>query len=176
MAQLVIAFDPGDAHTGYAEANVFPRRIEIVRSQTLTREEAIQKLEGFQVADIIIIERYQLYPWLARQQGFSEFDTPQLIGVLRYLADKNSPRSRLVMQTASVKKKGRQAAFDMGVRPMDLRSLGSGKGGYRGPDFGKLRNGSTQHERDAIAHVYYWATTASDSVYDPGIAQGEQPC
>lgn len=175
MVQLVVAFDPGDVHTGYAEAKVSIRGIEVIRSQTLGRDESIQKLEWMNpgapgtMLDFVIIERYQLYPWAARQQGFSEFETPQLIGVLRYLARKSAVP--VVLQTASVKKKGRQMAFDAGVRPMAFRSLGSGKGAYKGPDFGELRDGSTQHERDAIAHVYHWALTSKDSEYKRGVAQ-----
>lgn len=178
---LVWAFDPGDTSTGFAEGTVSKYGIKINRTATMLRPQVLDELQvlSFDMpepkVDLFVVERYQLYPWMARQQGFSEFETPQLIGVIKYIA--SLLHIPVVMQTASVKKKGRSLAWDHGVRPMDTRSLGSGKGAYKGPDFGKLRgNGMTQHERDALAHLYYWALTSKGSPWVAGVAPEEQPC
>lgn len=175
---IVWAFDPGDTHTGFAEGVSSRYGLKVNRTATMLRPQVIDMLQVLSFdnpgpkVDLIVLERYQLYPWMARQQGFSEFETPQLIGVIKYIA--SLLHVPVVLQTASVKKKGRQLAWDHGIRPMDSRSLGSGKGAYKGPDFGKLRDGTTQHERDALAHFYYWALTALDSPYKEAIAQKEQ--
>lgn len=101
--------------------------------------------------DIVIVEEFRLYPWLARSQAFSDFKTVEVIGVIKYLTAKhNLP---LYMQQAGIKKEARSLAEDHGW-PMVERSLGSGKGKYRGPDF-DFRG--QQHGRDALAHAVYWA-------------------
>jgi len=120
----------------------------------------------------LVLEEYRLYPWQARNQGFSDFPVPQSIGVLRYIsAQYNIP---VTMQKATVKKEARKIAAVRGV-PMQVRSLGSGKGAYRGPDFdaawikGLYGVRSSQHVRDAMAHLVHWVWTHRDS---PAIRYG----
>lgn len=107
--------------------------------------------------DVVVCEEFRLYPWLATQQGFSELRTVEVIGVIKYLtAVKGLP---LYMQRADVKKEARSLAEDLGW-PMVTRTLGSGRGKYRGPDFAYS---GPQHGRDALAHAVHWALRAVES-------------
>lgn len=101
---------------------------------------------------VLVVEEFRLYPWMARTQGFSTFETCEVIGVLKYLAELND--IPIYMQKATIKKEARSIAEDTGWE-MKVRSLGSGKGKYRGPDFAFPTG--PQHPRDALAHGVYWA-------------------
>ncbi len=114
----------------------------------------------------LVLEEYRLYPWMARQQGFSDFPVPQAIGALRYIARQhNIP---VTMQKAADKRTARKMAEVRGV-PMAIRSLGSGKGAYKGPDFdarwlrGLYGVKSSQHVRDALAHLVHWVWTSKEA-------------
>lgn len=101
--------------------------------------------------DVVVAEEFRLYPWLATQQAFSELHTVEVIGVIKYLcALADLP---LYMQKTNIKKEARHLAEAHGW-PMQVRSLGTGKGKYKGPDFAYP---GQQHGRDALAHGCYWA-------------------
>lgn len=172
--QNIFAVDPGEAKCGFAWVRLYPRpvthphnasgvddtcydcssdnRLHLWRCFTTKPMELADYLEtNLWRARVLVIERFQLYPWMARQQGFSTFGTAESIGVYKRIADKVG--IPYVMQDASGNKKsGRRRAKDYGFRMVD-RKLGSGKFVYYGPDFdlpGKL------DRRDAAAHAIEW--------------------
>lgn len=100
--------------------------------------------------DVVVAEEFRLYPWLATHQAFSELKTVRVLGVIEWLAAKRG--FPFYEQRADIKKEARSLAEDHGW-PMEVRTLGSGKGKYRGPDFAYK---GQQHGRDALAHGVYW--------------------
>lgn len=168
--QRVLAVDPGDSHHGLVMATVKPTSTLVTGAWELQDDDDLFSRVERWCRDgglaHLVLEEYRLYPWQARNQGFSTFPTPQAIGVLRYLAKKY--QVAVTMQKAAVKRDARKLAERRGV-PMTIRSLGSGKGAYRGPDFdAKWLQGlygvkSSQHIRDAMAHLVYWAWTNPQS-------------
>lgn len=162
----VVAIDPGDGHNGVVTANVGPGGVSVTRAKEINDRYDLFTYIRYYDPEVLIIEEYRLYPWQARNQGFSEFPTAQIIGVLDYLAHENG--LTLHKQKAAVKKEARTMARARGI-PMADRALGSGKGAYRGPDFDaawiKREWGckSSQHVRDAMAHLYWWAWCHPDS-------------
>lgn len=101
--------------------------------------------------DVVVCEEFRLYPWLATHQAFSDFRTVKVIGVIEYLCAINN--IAYYEQQAKIKKEARHLATEAGWS-MKERSLGSGAGKYRGPDFDYP---GQQHGRDALAHACYWA-------------------
>jgi hypothetical protein len=171
---VITAIDPGEIHCGVAvlvtDQYVSPyalspdrsivdqsadRKDQLVYATEFTQTELFDWVERYMWAwDRLVIERFQLYPWMSRQQGYSEFGTAQAIGVLKYIARKSE--LEIVMQDASgCKRKGRKKAADAGFRMVD-RKLGSGKYVYYGPDFAAI---SSSHARDAAAHACYYGLT-----------------
>lgn len=127
----VISIDPGDSHVGYAEWE----QKTLTRWCKITPPQAVIEIEnriGTGTLATLVIESYRLYPWLAQQQGYSELKTPQLIGVLKYLAWKAG--ANVIEQNATIKKR----AFDKMTQD-----------GYEMPK-------TNQHVRDAIAHGYWY--------------------
>lgn len=154
-----LSIDPGDVHQGigYFEIdwtlNVETNETEPTLWRHWTRD--LDRATLFELAetadvDAFIIEAFRLYPELAREQGYSEFLTPQTIGVLRYIARRR--HIPYFIQGADVKKKARRIGERLGF-PGSIRMLGSGRYRYRGWDF----QGPSQHERDATGHGVWWA-------------------
>jgi len=164
----LLAVDPGDTHCGLAKLEISQSgaadgqqqwRVRCVWSTETTPEMcvtifeaglALDELRPFvdgdlqpEVIDAYVVEEYRLYPWLAREQGYSEFKTVKLIGKLEYLAGKRG--APLYLQSATEKKRSIAIARDQGA---ELVRLASGR-----LDF----PGKNQHARDAIAHGYLWA-------------------
>lgn len=100
--------------------------------------------------DLIVVESFRLYPQMAREQGYSEFLTPQLIGVIRFIARRRG--IPVYLQGASIKKLALQVASSKPDFP--LQKLRGGRTDFEG------RN---QHERDAVAHGFWWAYRSDDS-------------
>lgn len=174
----LMAVDPGDVHCGVARFKVLasPWRAKLTWSTEMTPDELVSVVEAQawpdpitvelsdlapERIDLFVVEEFRLYPWMAREQGYSDFKTPRLIGKLEYLADR--AHRPLYLQGASVKKtsiaKARRFAADTsdptlrGHTP-ELVRLTSGRYDFVG------RN---QHVRDAIAHGWYWLLHHPDS-------------
>jgi hypothetical protein len=174
-AYKVGAVDPGEAWCGLSEFLLRPdadgpyqgecvdqsRKGKIVLLRAVTVEPSVlyRELENL-VPSLhhLVLERYSLYPWLAREQGYSELLTSQCVGVVRYIAH----RADLPVTQQDAKKnlkEGRARAAKSGFRMKD-RALGSGRFRYRGPDFdlpGK------PHRRDSSAHGVMWSSTNPSS-------------
>lgn len=164
---LVTAVDPGDEHHGVVSMIVGGRvGIEPYLAKEMSSRDDLYRYVEKTRPDYLVLEEYRFYPWMARQQGFSDFPTPQTIGALKYIASRMP--TKVVMQKAMIKKEARTIALAQGV-PMSVRALGSGKGAYKGPDFDaawikdEFDCKSSQHVRDAMAHGYFWAYTSPDS-------------
>lgn len=157
------AIDPGESKAGLAWFHLYPRpcpvddglmhstdrRLYLYRCILFrTIPALIEYTEtNLHYARHLAIEEFRLYPWLARQQGFSSFGTAETIGVLKYIARRTGVP--FTMQSASGSKKdGRKFAQQWGF-PMRDRKLGSGKYTYYGPDFDIP---GLQDPRDAAAH------------------------
>lgn len=169
-----VAIDPGDAHVGIARftASIGPPYrvpdcldqsssgdLRLVECVTLSPRDAISWLETrvcrFRA---VVLEEYRLYPWLAREQGFSDFPTAQLVGVVKYLAARVDVP--VYMQSAKDNlKDGRSQALRHGFSMVD-RQLGHGKYTYRGPDFNLP---GPPHRRDAASHGCRFAYLDSSS-------------
>lgn len=162
------AIDPGQSKAGFAWFQLqYPRarddlrhqcdcvshskdgRLRLFRCINFPSTSAlIEYLEtNLHRADVCVTERFRLYPWMARQQGFSEFGTAETIGVIKYLCDRYLVP--YVPQDASQNKvEGRKWGVRAGF-PMVERKLGSGRFVYRGPD---IDLPGLQDKRDAWAH------------------------
>ena len=88
-------------------------------------------LEKYNI-DLIIYEEFKLYPWKAKQKSWSTFPTVEVIGVLKYIADKNNVD--IIGQGADAKE-----FFD----DKKLKWCG-------------MYKGYSPHERDAIRHAFYY--------------------
>ena len=152
MVSNFLVIDPGDVHqgTGYFEIELTPEPA-LVRCWTrdLNRETLEDLVESAEL-DAIVMEEFRLYPELAREQGYSNFPTVEVIGSIRYIARRRG--IPYFLQGTSLKKKARRIGERLGC-PGGMRMLGAGRNRYRGWDF----NGPSQHERDATAHGVWWA-------------------
>lgn len=151
----ILAIDPG--HTcGIAELTVNQMQVTVVPDSVKCVSPGhvynlLNTVSPWNAFDVVVIEEFRLYPWLATHQAFSDFKTCEVIGVVKYLTAMNS--MALEIQQATIKKEARTLAVEHGW-PMKERSLGSGAGKYRGLDFDYP---GQQHGRDALAHACYWA-------------------
>lgn len=168
------AVDPGETWCGLAIFDLVPGsrfpgpncldqsrrgRIRLMTAVTLTPVRLYEELEGLvSQLDHLVLERYSLYPWLAREQGYSEMLTAQCVGVVRYICRKAGlPYTQ--QDSKGNLKEGRAIAARSGFTMVE-RSLGSGRFKYRGPDF-KLPG--KPHRRDACAHGVRWAARDKSS-------------
>lgn len=97
-----VAIDPGDIHVGVAVfvgANCI-EAYEVEPAEILVRMERWMVTEAL---DEVIVEAFRLYPWMAKNQGFSEFLTPQLIGAIKYVVARFG-NMQVIEQPATVKK------------------------------------------------------------------------
>lgn len=148
-----LSIDPGDVHNGtvYWEIEWSNSQPSLIRHWTrdLKRDTLLRLVEDSPL-DALVVETYVLYPEMAREQGYSDFPTPKLIGVLEYIAEiRGIP---FFLQGAFVKKKARRIGEKIGF-PGKERMIGTARNRYRGWDF----DGPSQHERDGTGHGLYWA-------------------
>ena len=177
----IAAIDPGDRHCGLAvfdlwwpdDGKVHPaactghldcsssRWLHLVGLYDLRQQELFDYIEANAwYLGAIVYETFKLYPWMARQQGFSEFHTAEAIGVIKYLARKYDI-PHYGQDAKDSKRHGRAYAVKAGFKMKD-RKLGSGKFMYYGPDFDQGLE-SEQHFRDAAAHAVFWSNRNRES-------------
>ena len=149
------AVDPGDVHVGTVRIEVTDNEAAITHRPVRMGPEAFEQILIEETdrgeLDLLVVESFRLYPKMAREQGYSEFLTPQLIGVIRFIARRRG--IPVYMQGASIKKMALQVAST----PKPGFPLQKLRGGRR--DF----EGRNQHERDAVAHGFWWAHRNDDS-------------
>lgn len=167
------AVDPGESWCGLAEFDLCPLggrllgdgfvdqsrrgKIRLMACRTLRPQDLYGELERLApLLHAVVLERYSLYPWMAREQGFSELLTAQCVGVVTDIAVRRFKVPVFVLQDAKgCLKAGRAQAAISGFK-MKNRALGSGRYRYRGPDFDLP---GMPHRRDAASHGVFWATT-----------------
>lgn len=154
-----LAIDPGDVHQGtaYFELDCRYNPETEVGDWTLIRHwtrdlSRAGLLKLVETADVgaLVVEEFRLYPEMARQQGYSDFKTSKMIGVLEYIGEQRD--TKVYLQGAGLKRKARRIGERLGF-PGKERWIGTGRGRYWGWDF----DGPSQHERDATAHGTWWA-------------------
>jgi hypothetical protein len=178
VSRHFFAIDPGEAHCGFAWFDLLEEneptghqcdcmdhssdyRLSLYRCMTFKPYELAEYLEtNLFRATALIIERFQLYPWMARQQGFSEFGTSEAIGIYSWIARKLD--IKVVRQDAAGNKKDGRAWAEKAGFKMVNRKLGSGKWTYFGPDFDLP---GQPHRRDAAAHGL--AYLCGNAIYVP---------
>ena len=97
MSQNVLAVDPGAAHVGVAlirEGGI--NAIEYPAKHWLVAFEEI--VDQF---DVVVIEKFVLYPHKAAAQSWQAMTTSELIGAMRWIASKAGVE--VVMQGADIK-------------------------------------------------------------------------
>jgi len=99
----IAAIDPGDSWGGLSEIDLKPGggillgggfvdqsrygKIRLMTCRTLRPLDLCDELDRMApLLAAVVLERYSLYPWMAREQGFSEMLTPQMIGMVRWIA------------------------------------------------------------------------------------------
>jgi hypothetical protein len=123
----VVSIDPADKHVGVC----FWLGGSIIEAKTITPIQMCEIIEVTQF-DAVVIEEFRLYPWMAQNLGFNDMKTSQMIGALKFLA--NRIGSPVHMQPASIKK------------PAFARMKAEGFEMPKG----------TQHAKDAVAHGFWW--------------------
>jgi hypothetical protein len=138
--ERVLAIDPGAVHCGVAmwiDAEcIWGNEYD----PTSLYENLAFWLETKSV-DTVVIEMFQLYPWMAEEQGWSQMETCEVIGVLKYIcwAWDYEP----VMQPASIKK----PTFAI-LRRKKIKAYG--------------KTPKNQHILDAQAHGWYYIFNKKD--------------
>lgn len=139
MYRDILSIDPGET-TGYAilkagESQTIKYDKEttdmLIKTGELNLWYDLENLIEESLCDIIVYEEFKLYPWRAKQKHWSTFPTAQVVGVIKYLANK-----------------------------FDLPVLGQGADAKDHYDDKKLKwcnlyKGRSPHERDAIRHGLY---------------------
>lgn len=127
----VLVFDPGES-TGWC----YRSREGRVTGGTCKKHH-MEVAERIQVLnpDIVVFERFNLYPQMAKSLAWNSFYPCEVIGVIRYICD--SANIPIVEQAPSVKKYfgGFQADWDQ------LKELSCGV---------------TEHTKDAYMHLKYF--------------------
>ena len=127
----VLVFDPGD-HTGWCFRDTSGRVVGgTCGKHHMEVAERIQILRP----DIVVFERFNLYPQMAKSLAWNSFYPCEVIGVIRYLCDRYS--IPIVEQAPSVKKYfgGFQKDWDQ------LKALSQDV---------------TEHTKDAYQHLKYF--------------------
>ena len=127
----VLVFDPGD-HTGWCFRDTSGRVVGgTCGKHHMEVAERIQILRP----DIVVFERFNLYPQMAKSLAWNSFYPCEVIGVIRYLCDKY--HIPVVEQAPSVKKYfgGFQKDWDQ------LKALSQDV---------------TEHTKDAYQHLKYF--------------------
>lgn len=148
-----LAIDPGDRHVGWVVAC----DTEITGAGVCGQAEFIRMLEEWltcECLDEVICEDFVLYPWKAAQQGFNEFLTSQLIGVIKYLC---------VGGPASTAGAGRGDGLFFKPVPYIGQGADIKKGtfaqlkarGVKPSMIGSVPTNERQHAKDAQAHLWY---------------------
>lgn len=127
----VYSFDPGRV-TGIAKGDTFGNLFETVQ---LEEEPLWDYLESIKIAHTFIIEEFRIRPDKAQSFIFSEMQTIQIIGALKFKAHQFG--AQVIMQSPTIKSIGYKWA---GIQPP--------------------KNHGLSHSTDAYAHLsYYWTKT-----------------
>lgn len=152
-----LAIDPGGVHQGVAYFTTTSRGLMRHWTRDLSRSQ-LETLVETAAVDGWVVEEFRLYPELAREQGYSDFPTCEMIGVLDYVSRKRG--LVMVRQGASVKSKSRSLGARVAQHLGEVRRIGTAMGRAK---YGWDYNAPSQHERDATAHGVWYAFRAGAS-------------
>lgn len=126
-----MAIDPGEVHCGVAifEAGVCVETNEV-------RPSALYGMIERMLLNAVVIEEFRLYPDKAKVQGYSQLKTVEVIGVVRYLCERE--RIPLIEQGASIKKVAKAQMTARGVGNLAVTQKSGG------------------HAADAVLHGWYY--------------------
>ncbi len=128
----ILSIDPGDAHTGVAISRGGVPETQTWEGDLCEAMTQFSSTVAWLEPDVVLLEEFRLYPWLAMEQGYSDFATSQLIGAIKWYCYCHQ-RKLVMTQTANKK-----PAFAI----------------MRGR--GHVLPGKNQHEKDAVAHIYHY--------------------
>lgn len=96
----VLVIDPGET-SGWAVANGEEKKVIAVGEMKLWHKlnELIEKYKP----EYIVYESFSLYPWAAKSLAWSSFPTIEVIGVIKYCAERDG--ITLIAQTPADRKK-----------------------------------------------------------------------
>ncbi len=115
-----VSIDPGDAHVGFAVWE----EDTCVDCREKTPTECVNTLEWMcrdRMIETIVCEKWELYPWLQKSLAGNEFLTSQLIGVIKYLANRGGVT--YVGQLARMGKSTYRTGWYTSLTPKDLRQM-----------------------------------------------------
>lgn len=129
----VIAVDPGDKHVGVASWSDTGDR----EARTLSADEAVDHVRRLlEVGDegevVLVIEEFRLYPGKDKPQAYSQMETSEMIGALKYIARELGVE--VVEQGAYIKNPTR--------RQLQARGI--------------VQVGDTVHAKDAELHLIHY--------------------
>ena len=130
----ILVFDPGE-NTGWVAAEVSENGAITLTGGTAVRDHRlVAELFTIYYPDIVVFERFNLYPGMARTMSWNSFYPCEVIGVIRYLCQKND--IKYFEQAPSIKK------FSGGLQK----------------DWEMLRKKCevTEHTKDAYLHLKYF--------------------
>ncbi len=142
MTELPVAWvsiDPGDRHVGFATW----AGEDCTSATEKTPEECIEFLESYgerMVLEVVVYEKFALYGWNEKSMAGNEFETCQLIGVIKYLCKRYGMHA--VGQFASQAKPLYRTSWFRGLTPTEKRRM---------PWWGQ-----GDHAKDAWAHGMYF--------------------
>lgn len=135
----ILVFDPGE-HTGWCCAT-YDDGVVTLKGGTADKDHrCVAELFNIYAPDIVVFERFNLYPGMAKTLSWNTFYPCETIGVIRYLClSRNIP---MYEQAPSVKKFAGKLQPDW----KQLRSMSTGLS----------KQGVTEHSKDAYLHWKYF--------------------
>jgi hypothetical protein len=122
--ERIVAVDPGDSHVGVAQG--LQSGLRCYCAYETTPDEFAHQLQGWlraEAIDVVVVEEFKLYPWHSGSQHWSEMETPQLIGIIKWLCQTERAGAKLVMQPASIQKPTKAI---LRAKKIELKSKGVG--------------------------------------------------
>lgn len=142
VAIRILVFDPGE-HTGWccAEYDECGAPKWVLRGGTADKDHrCVAELFDIYNPDIVVFERFNLYPGMAKTLSWNSFYPCEVIGVIRYLCARDDIPT--YEQAPSIKK------FSGGLQG-DWRSL-------KNNSVNVSKQGVTEHTKDAYLHWKYF--------------------
>lgn len=130
MITSIFAVDPGGAHVGVATWKTG----EELKATEIDAEKWLPLFERMiKSADVVIIEKFVLYPGKASAQSWSPMTTSEMIGAMKWIAQKAG--AEVIMQGADIKNPTR--------RQCKARNL-------------KWKDNKSGHASDALLHLQHY--------------------
>lgn len=144
---MIVGFDPG-LTTGVAIYD--ENKHDFIELKQIPIDKSYQVIDTIVTIQpsVVVVEKFVLYPWRAKMQGWSDLPAVQIIGVIKTVCDHlNIP---LKFQYANQRKFVPQAVVDK----TSMRELGK----------------KQEHARDAALHVLYYVMTHKEDGRDDAVS------